>query len=299
MANDIYTQKLRKLYNQIGAMLNEEVAKSPTEQGAWTDTNTLAADAKGKLDAGMEKVRASLSQLVAKIMKPLVMPVLKGVASGLDIKNVITDETKMERWNDVKVAIQKLGEAVKNVSLNFKGANAESYQKLIKALDGMEANYAQLKPEDLKSDAQIEYGILKKSYIVMGILLVVVSAILVAAAGYAMNIIDEVKTIASKFDVRQLAKVFLKLAGLGILIVPAFVGICMIVVAYKGFEDKDTMAARVVAFFYPIISASHYLIGIIIQRAKMAAEAAKKAAPLTPTQQPTHVAKFNLNWLKE
>lgn len=255
MAN-VYEQKLKKLYNQIGAMLQEasavDVAKGVAQSAA-----EKVADFKGEaVEFTLEQLpNMSPEQVKAKCV-PVLNEMLRKIGSGISFdktaintvedivkmvsqyKTEVLDHTDMSVYVRRAMAVNKGQNALKNIAIIDKITRMPEW-KLVAST-----------PDKLMADQYMAQ--VKKMFLIVGIGLVALTVILAVLVGKYTEVFSNISEAFKKLDLKVIGKALLSLAALGAVILPGLLGFCMITFVTHGFEDKGIRAA-IIKVFYPIL----------------------------------------------
>lgn len=83
---------------------------------------------------------------------------------------------------------------------------------------------------------------LKKSYISVGVTMILLSAILCTISAASMNVVQPMVEAAKNLDWKQLLISVGKILAIGVMAIPAFIGVCLIVLALRNFPEKGFIA---------------------------------------------------------
>ena len=303
MAN-LYAQKLKNLSDQINIMLMEagldgepELTEMPGASDAKADADAEAAKMLVRMknylggksyDKQSKDYFSKVSGFTERIKKVSDIQQKPGMQPSADelanyeageqsgLKAIILSGTAIVvgTLGFLNIFAKGLDEVKKMTDLALNSSNYQEFSKAVKALQKIATNNSLWSKLTVSSSAKqlamTNTDIIKKGYIMAGVAMIIVSVILVTLTGSMIDIVGSIKEAIKSLDVKAILVAIGKMLGLGVLVMPAILGVCLIVIAIHGFNDGDT-AAKVASACYPVMKVINVIIAKIIEVSQNAA----------------------------
>jgi hypothetical protein len=305
MGKDLYTLKLKNLSEQINLMLMEAgmddmsgIATPTAAPGTSDVTAIVEYEAQKDFEAmksylGGKSAEKQSRDYFSKVsgftdkMKKHMDIAQKNMPSANEIQRGIEGETSgiqaviltgtgiiVSALGALNIFAKGLDEVKKLTNLALNSNNYQDFTKYTNALKKIASDTSLWSKLTVSSAAREAAGanmaMIKKGYISAGVAMILVSLILVILAGIKLEFISSIKEAVKELDVKSILSALAKLLGLGALILPAILGVCIIVLAMGGFNDAG-IASKVAGACYPVLKVVNIIVAKVIEVSQNAA----------------------------
>lgn len=213
----------------------------------------------------LKKAYSDLIEGVIKVHKKIlefdIMPIIKEywITKGLKIYNISAIIFMITSFASAGL---RYFSVFKVVELNNLAVNSKDYKEMLKYINALKAMQNKswfTTAGGAKDLAKFSIENITKAYISIGVALILVSCITTIMFGFGTNIASEFKKLIQELDYKKLFNFLIKISGVGLLIIPGAIGICLITIALRGFKEEG-IAESVVTKLSPVIELSNKVI---------------------------------------
>lgn len=282
MGKHLYTLKLKNLYNQISLMLME--AEGDVEEHKMSIKTSLdnmknylggksydkqAKDYFAKVSGFTDKLKKSSFDAQGKM--PSVGEIEADAVEKISaLKATILSATSLIAGaiGFLNIFAKGLEDVKKMTDLTLNADNYQEFSKSVKALQKLASNNSIWSKLTVSSSAKelamSNSDVIKKGYIMAGVAMIITSVILVALTGSMVNVVGSIEEAIKSLDVKSILSALGKMLGLGVLVIPAILGVCLILVALHGFNNEE-LASKVASACYPVMKVINMIIAKVIE----------------------------------